>query len=72
MLWEEPRSWHERIVANLATIRFFMAYVEQSIYVQNTETSNVIICICMGDLFIGGDHVANIDHVKIPRHVIKA
>ena len=43
---------------------FYMADADHSLYVRENENGIVIICIYVDDLIVGGDNVAEIEHVK--------
>ena len=63
-LKQAPRAWHARIVPYLVSIGFYMADADHSLYVRTNEHGIVFICIYVDDLIIGGDHEAEIAHVK--------
>ena len=41
-----------------------MADADHSLYVRKNDSGIVIICIYVDDLIVGGDHVADVEHVK--------
>ena len=63
-LKQAPQAWHERIAHYLVTMGFCMADADHSLYVQKNESRIVFICIYVDDLIVGGDHVADVEHVK--------
>ena len=46
------------------TIGFCRAHVDHSLYVQESDTRNVVITIYVDDLIIVGDSAMEIDNVK--------
>ena len=48
----------------MVTMGFCMDDANHSLYVQKNDSRIVFIRIYVDDLIVGGDHVANVEHVK--------
>lgn len=54
-LKQASRTWHDRIAQYLASIGFYMAHVDHSLYLWKSDVVIVVITIYVDDLIIVGD-----------------
>ena len=63
-LKQASRAWYSKITQYLHQIGFKMSKFDNSLYIQSDTGGQVFILIYVDDLIIGGEHLADIDHIK--------
>ena len=63
-LKEAPRAWHSKITHYIHQIGFKMSKSDNSLFIQSDSKGQVFILIYVDDLVIGGEHLANIEHIE--------
>ena len=48
----------------LLWVSVWLADADHSLYVQTNDSGIVFICIYVDDLIVGGDHVADVEHIN--------
>ena len=64
-LKQAPRVWHSMITQFLHQINFRMSKFDNALLIQSDSSGQIFIIIYVDDFVIGGEHLANINKVKM-------
>ena len=64
-LKKAPRAWHPKITQTLHRIGFRMSKSDNSLFIRSYSSGLIFIIIYVDDLVIGGEHLTDINKVKM-------